>query len=104
MVKVITVDELKELMKLQADLQIIDVRNDDKLADGVIPGSKHIRSDTVPARLAEIDKSRPVYVQCVLGIKSIEVAVFLEANGYDAYSLEGGYQSWADEEGGLRFN
>lgn len=93
MVKIITVSELKELMQ-NSDVQIIDVRGDDKVAQGMIPGAKHIRKDTVASRLSEIDKSKPVYVNCNSGNSSLEVASFLETNGYDSYSLDGGYQSW----------
>lgn len=98
MVKIITVGALQELMNQGKDLQIIDVRSDEKVAQGMIPGAKHIMKDTVPGRLAEIDKTRPVYVHCNSGISSAMIAEFLEENGYDSFSLEGGYQSW--ESGG----
>lgn len=99
MVKIITVGALKELMNLEDNLQIIDVRNDDEVANGMIPGAIHIQKDTVPNRLNEIDKSRTVYINCGSGIRSAVVAEFLNANGYNTYSLDGGYQSWKNGGG-----
>ena len=47
------------------------------------------------ARLAELDKSRPVYVICASGNRSAAMTDLLIAAGFDAYSVAGGTAAWA---------
>jgi rhodanese-related sulfurtransferase len=50
----------------------------------------------VPARAGEIDPESPVVAICHHGMRSMQVAVFLERNGYsNTYNLSGGVDAWA---------
>ena len=51
----------------------------------------------LPERLAEIPRNRPVVVYCHSGVRSLEVAHFLHAQGYDdVRNLEGGIMAVAE--------
>ena len=51
-------------------LSIIDVRESEEVATGIIPGAKHIRIGQVETSMDEIDKSVPHYIICKAGGRS----------------------------------
>lgn len=52
----------------------------------------------VPARLADIDRSRPVVCICHHGMRSAQVVAFLLQQGHPTvYNLEGGIDAWSRE-------
>ncbi|WP_019138543.1 rhodanese-like domain-containing protein [Peptoniphilus timonensis] len=70
---------------------IIDVREDYELEEtGTIKNSIHIPMDQIPNRLKEIPKDRDIYVLCRSGVRSYNVAAYLEERGYDVTNLDGG--------------
>ncbi|HMN21623.1 MAG TPA: rhodanese-like domain-containing protein [Ottowia sp.] len=51
---------------------------------------------TVPARLPELDRGRPIAVLCHHGGRSMQVALFLEQRGFDRLAnVAGGIDAWA---------
>ena len=42
-VEFITTDELKQKLEAGEKLELVDVREDEEVAEGMIPGAKHIR-------------------------------------------------------------
>ncbi|ASN53606.1 rhodanese-like domain-containing protein [Sinomonas sp. R1AF57] len=77
--------------------QIIDVREDFEVADGMIPGARHIPMGQMLSRLDELDKGRPVSVVCRSGNRSGRIAEALTSLGYEAYSVAGGMMQWQAE-------
>lgn len=76
--------------------QVLDVREAHEWAICRLDGSQHMPMNTVPARLAELDPSRPLVCVCHHGGRSMQVAIFLERNGFgDVYNLAGGVDAWA---------
>lgn len=70
---------------------IIDVREDYELEEtGTIKNSMHIPMDQIPDRLKEIPKDREIYLLCRSGVRSYNVAAYLEERGYDVTNLDGG--------------
>ncbi|WP_062551406.1 rhodanese-like domain-containing protein [Peptoniphilus phoceensis] len=70
---------------------IIDVREDYELEEtGTLKGAIHIPMDEIPDRLKEIPKDREIYVLCRSGVRSYNVAAYLEERGYDVTNLDGG--------------
>ena len=70
---------------------IIDVREDYELEEtGRIKNSIHIPMDQIPNRLKEIPKDREIYLLCRSGVRSYNVAAYLEERGYDVTNLDGG--------------
>ena len=75
--------------------QVVDVREPMEIMRGRIPGALPIPMGQLPARLHELDRSRPVYVVCASGNRSLAMADFLTHSGFDAYSVRGGTRAWA---------
>ena len=74
--------------------QVLDVREDFEVAEGMIPEAVHIPMGELNTRLAEIDRDRPVIVVCRSGNRSTHVAEALNAAGYTADTMAGGMTAW----------
>jgi adenylyltransferase/sulfurtransferase len=76
-------------------LTLLDVREPWELDVASVPGVLHIPMGEVPERVAEIDRTRQVAVLCRSGRRSLEVAKYLQQNGFDAVNLAGGILAWS---------
>ena len=77
---------------------IIDVREDDEVAQAAIPGAVHIPMGELLDRLDEVPRDRQVVFSCHSGGRSENVCRYLEANedGFDdVVNLEGGIVAWS---------
>lgn len=75
---------------------LLDVREHWEYALCALPGSVHVPMREIPARLNELDPSRPIVCVCHHGVRSLQVAMFLEHRGFDAvFNLTGGIDAWA---------
>lgn len=75
---------------------LLDVREPWEFQTCHIDGAAAMPMRTVPARLAEIDPDQPVVCICHHGARSMQVASFLEQNGFaDVSNLTGGVHAWA---------
>ncbi|MFC5601990.1 rhodanese-like domain-containing protein [Sporosarcina koreensis] len=92
--KEITTTELQQQLENGATLHMIDVREDEEVEQGMIPGAIHIPLGEVPDRLSELDKATPYVIICRSGGRSGRAAEFLEAQGYDATNMVGGMLDW----------
>ncbi|MUN62862.1 rhodanese-like domain-containing protein [Kocuria sediminis] len=78
----------------RAQDQVLDVREDLEVADGMIPGALHMPMGQLTARLPELDRTRPVIVVCRSGNRSARVADALDGAGYTADTMAGGMLAW----------
>ncbi len=88
------------LLAEPAGLLLLDVREpwEFELAAIRVPGATtlHIPMRQVPARLGELDPSRPVLCICHHGMRSAQVVAFLERAGFaSVYNLAGGIDAWS---------
>ena len=74
--------------------QILDVREDFEVTQGMIPGALHIPMGQLGSRLGELDKDRPIIVVCRSGNRSAAVADALTQTGYVADTMNGGMAAW----------
>lgn len=79
---------------------LLDVREPWEVAQAhfELPGvaGVTIPMQQIPARLAEIDPDRPILVLCHHGMRSLQVALFLDRQEYpDTYNIEGGIDAWS---------
>ena len=75
-------------------VQIVDVRTPREFSHGCIPGAVNIPVDDMRERMCELDKSKPVYLNCQVGLRSYIAYCILAQNGFDCYNLAGGYRYW----------
>ncbi|HUO79538.1 MAG TPA: rhodanese-like domain-containing protein [Steroidobacteraceae bacterium] len=74
---------------------LVDVREARELEIARLPGAVHIPMAEIPARLGDLDRSRDVVVMCRSGGRSLNVARYLEAQGYPSVAnLTGGILAW----------
>ncbi len=90
----ITPQQLAEQLKSGSDAQIVDVRESAEVAEGMIPGARHIALGELAGRLGDLDKARPVIAVCRSGRRSAAAADQLAAAGYTAYTVPGGMLDW----------
>lgn len=76
---------------------LLDVREDWELAVASVPGVQHIPMGQVGDRLGELNRTRPIAVLCRSGRRSLEVAKFLQQNGFDVVNVAGGTLAWSRE-------
>jgi rhodanese-related sulfurtransferase len=88
----ITVTEAEQR---RANAQILDVREDFEVAEGMIPGALHIPMGHLQARLSELDPRIHIVVVCRSGNRSARVAGALNAAGFTADTMTGGMIAWS---------
>jgi len=75
---------------------LLDVREPWEYQAARIEGSQHIPMRELPGRLGELDPDRAVVALCHHGGRSMQVAMFLEKNGFArAHNLVGGVDAWS---------
>lgn len=92
--------ELKSRLQSGENIYMIDVREDDEVAHGMIAGAKHIPMGDIPSRLDEIPRNTEVIFICRSGRRSEHVCNFLSHQGINnIVNMSGGMLQWyADEE------
>ncbi len=86
--------DILELKKLNKDTyQIIDIRSEDEINHGAIPGAIAMAPENIE-HSDEIDRQKQLVICCSRGKNSIDVASYLREKGFNAVSLKGGYVSW----------
>jgi len=78
-------------------LTLLDVREDWELGVASVPGIVHIPMGQVADRLSELDRNKEIAVLCRSGRRSLEVAKFLQQNGFRAVNVAGGILAWSRE-------
>lgn len=80
-----------------ANVTLIDVRLNEDLAKSptLIAGATHRDPEMISDWADKLPKDKPVVVYCVKGKwVSQKAASYLNENGYDVYSLDGGLDAW----------
>lgn len=95
--KSVTADELLEQLEAGEEVHIIDVREDEEVMYGIIPGATHIPLGTVPVRTDELKADKPYTIICRSGVRSAQACAYLESEGFDVTNVEGGMLEWNGE-------
>lgn len=83
--------DVEELPR-DGSVTLLDTRTEIEYENGHIYGFINIPLDSLRERMAEIDKTKPVYITCQIGLRGYIAARILSQNGYDVYNLSGGYR------------
>lgn len=91
--------ELKSRLQSGESIYMIDVREDEEVAQGMVAGAKHIPMGEIPSRLDEIPRNTEVIFICRSGGRSQRVCDFLSEQGIDnIVNMKGGMLEWYAEE------
>jgi rhodanese-related sulfurtransferase len=74
---------------------LLDVREPFEYDIAKLQASRLIPMNQIPARLSEIDSDKKVVVICHHGMRSAQVAYFLDQQGIACFNLTGGIDAWA---------
>jgi molybdopterin/thiamine biosynthesis adenylyltransferase/rhodanese-related sulfurtransferase len=81
----------------RAGAVVLDVREQDEVEQGALPGAVHIPRGFLESRIEDAagDRDRPLVVYCAGGARSAFAARTLQDLGYrDVVSLAGGFSAW----------
>lgn len=75
---------------------LLDVREPWEYEKARIEGSRLVPMREVPARMAELEEGKEVVAICHHGGRSMQVAMFLERQGFrSVHNLTGGIDAWS---------
>jgi rhodanese-related sulfurtransferase len=97
------IDAQSLALRLEASkLLLIDVRNDDEVARGIIADALHIKLVDLPAKLDQLPTAETIVFYCHSGVRSAHAADFAASKGLkNVYNLTGGIIAWG--KAGLPF-
>ena len=87
----ITIEEM-EALPAEA-YELFDIRGEIERAHGILPNSTASSADVLMENPPE-DKEKKIIICCSRGQISRDIAEELQEQGYEAYSLKGGYVGW----------
>jgi rhodanese-related sulfurtransferase len=80
---------------------LLDVREPWEFQTCHIEGSLPVPMNSIPARQEELDPEAPVVCICHHGMRSMQVAAFLERSGFtQVTNLTGGVHAWSQQVDG----
>ena len=90
-------DLFKKTLDQTPNPQLVDVRTYNEFIEGYLPGAilMDIQKTTFDSLINQLDKTRPVFVYCHSGKRSLEAVSVLEKNKFKViYNLDGGINAW----------
>ena len=87
----ITIEEMEALPA--ESYELFDIRGEIERARGILPNSTASSADVLMENPPE-DKEKKIIICCSRGQISRDIAEELQGQGYEAYSLKGGYVGW----------
>lgn len=92
--KSVTAQEVQQQLENGENLNIIDVRETEEVAEGKIPGATNIPLGLLEFRLHELDKSKEYTMVCLSGGRSGRASELMEKNGFSIINMTGGMLAW----------
>lgn len=83
---------LEDLPALPKDAVLLDVRTQGEFGRGNIEGAVNVPVDELRENLGGLDKAKPVYVYCQIGLRGYIAEQILRQNGFSVKNLSGGYR------------
>ncbi|WOO87636.1 rhodanese-like domain-containing protein [Mollicutes bacterium LVI A0039] len=89
--KTININELSKI----SDPAVIDIRENNEVAMGMVPGAKHIPMMGLMLNPDNfLNKDTMYYIYCAGGGRSMQVCNQLSLAGYQVVNLDGGYNGY----------
>ncbi|SHF84225.1 Rhodanese-related sulfurtransferase [Heyndrickxia coagulans DSM 1 = ATCC 7050] len=99
MIQQILPEELYKKITNGETISVIDVREDDEVAQGMIPRAKHIPLGELENRLNELDKETEHIMVCRSGARSTKACQIMLTKGFKVKNMVGGMISWEAKYG-----
>ena len=96
--KQMSAQELAEWLRSGSQPQplLLDVREPWEFEIGALPGAQSMPMGDVPARVGDLDADQPVVCICHHGMRSLQVARYLQQQGFaEVVNLQGGIDAWS---------
>jgi sulfur-carrier protein adenylyltransferase/sulfurtransferase len=94
-----TPETVKERLERGESPQLLDVREQDEVKYGLVPGAKHLSRAHFESRVEDVlpDKTAEIITYCASGVRSMFAANTLRELGYsNVVSMKGGFTRWKD--------
>ncbi|MBP0726344.1 rhodanese-like domain-containing protein [Bacillus sp. RG28] len=95
--KEISTEELQQKIEAGETLFLVDVREDDEVAAGIIPEAVHIRMGDIPSKLDFFSEDNEYIFICRSGGRSGNVCEYLSEQGFNVTNVVGGMLAWEGE-------
>jgi molybdopterin/thiamine biosynthesis adenylyltransferase/rhodanese-related sulfurtransferase len=98
-IKETTPEEIYERLDHGARFEILDVREEEEVRNGTVPGAIHLSRAHFESRVEDLlpDMESEIVVYCASGVRSAFAAKTLGELGYeDVTSMKGGFTRWKD--------
>lgn len=92
----LTPTEVEQIMK-KDNIVVIDVREDEEVAQGIIENAKHIPLGDIPEAVSDLDKSKDYIMVCRSGARSMNAAKYMNEQGLKVTNMKGGMLEWEGE-------
>jgi rhodanese-related sulfurtransferase len=92
--KEIEASDLNSMMAT-SKVVLVDVRNDDEVARGIIPGATHLPLAMLPVKYESLSGDDALVFYCHSGMRSGQAAAFIVNKGRtNVFNLRGGVLAW----------
>ncbi len=98
-IKTIAPKDLKVLLA-KKNVQILDVRTPEEIAQGTLKNAKfanYFDVNFTENASTKLNKSKPVYILCRSGNRSLKACKILKEKGFDVINISGGINQWKKE-------
>ncbi|MGE7602287.1 rhodanese-like domain-containing protein [Peribacillus sp. NPDC097675] len=96
-IKIFTPEEIEAKVEAGEAIELVDVRENEEVQEGMIEGAKHIRMNDIPDNLDYFDKDKEYIFICRSGRRSENVCHYLQEQGYKVANMDGGMMHWTGE-------
>lgn len=89
--------ETRTLQEMEQDSRekwIIDIRSKEDYEKETYPGAVNIYWEEFDSQKEQLPKDKPIYLLCYTGKKSDEIAEDYAEEGYEIYSIDGGFRAF----------
>jgi rhodanese-related sulfurtransferase len=95
-IREIASSELKARIEAGDNVEIVDIRSDAEIAQGILPSAQHLPMHLIPLKMNDLPKDRDVILYCRSGARSYQACAYLAQQGVaNVLNLRGGIIDWA---------
>lgn len=93
----ISTTEVEKMLQKEQNVVLIDVREDEEVANGIIEGALHIPLKQIPSATDSLDRSKEYILICRSGGRSMKAASYMKEQGFNVTNMTGGMLNWHGE-------